>query len=173
MAGRLPKQSNVNSDDNADGVSVQHCVFSSDRACKRCGVETRFPKSLRVCAVQDGSLESVAAVVASESTLPSGPGTELKTLLAGWPFKIVSSPDCKCNRRAAYMDAQGCDWCASEEGMAEIMAFLREAAEERGLPFLDVAARLLVRRAIANARKAEAKRAKEAKAAAAAEGRPA
>lgn len=51
------------------------------------------------------------------------------------------------------MDAKGCDWCESEEGMAEIMEFLREAAEERGLPFLDVAGRMLVRRAIANARR--------------------
>jgi len=96
-----------------------------------------------------------------------GPGTELKALLAGWPFYIVSSPTCKCNARARYMDEKGCDWCESLEGMAEIMAFLREAAEERGLPFLDVAGRMLVRRAIANARKAEARRAKEAEAAAA------
>jgi len=87
-----------------------------------------------------------------------GPGTELKKLLAGWPFHIVAGPSCKCTSRAAYMDAKGCDWCESEEGMAEIMGFLREAAEERGLPFVDMAARLLVRRAIANARKAEAKR---------------
>jgi hypothetical protein len=91
-----------------------------------------------------------------------GPGTELKSLLAGWPFRIVSTADCKCTSRAAYMDAKGCDWCASEEGMAEIIGFLREAAEERGLPFVDIAARLLVRRAIANARKAEAARAREA-----------
>ena len=103
-----------------------------------------------------------------EPTPPShGPGTELKSLLAGWPFHIVATADCKCTSRAAYMDAQGCDWCESEEGMAEIMGFLRESAEERGLPFLDVAARLLVRRAIHNARKAEARRAKEAEAAAA------
>jgi len=99
-------------------------------------------------------------------------GTELKTLLAGWPFRIVATADCKCTSRARYMDTKGCDWCESPEGMAEIMGFLREAAEERGLPFLDLPARLLVRRAIANARKAEAKRAKEAEAAAA-EGRPA
>jgi hypothetical protein len=65
------------------------------------------------------------------------------------------------------MDERGCDWCDSPEGMAEIMGFLREAAEERGLPFVDIAARLLVRRAIANARKAEARRAKEAEQAAA------
>jgi len=104
----------------------------------------------------------------TEPVPPSyGPGTELKTLLAGWPFHIVSSPDCKCNQRARYMDEKGCDWCESPEGMVEIMGFLREAAEERGLPFLDVAGRMLVRRAIANARKAEARRAKEAEAAAA------
>jgi hypothetical protein len=71
------------------------------------------------------------------------------------------------------MDAKGCDWCESPEGMAEIMGFLRESAEARGLPFLDLPARLLVRRAIANARKAEAKRASEEASQAAAEGRPA
>jgi len=89
-------------------------------------------------------------------------GTELKALLAGWPFYIVSSPTCKCNARARYMDEKGCDWCESPEGMTEIMGFLREAAEERGLPFVDMAARLLVKRAIHNARKAEAARAREA-----------
>jgi predicted Fe-S protein YdhL (DUF1289 family) len=68
------------------------------------------------------------------------------------------------------MDAHGCDWC--EANSDEIVGWLRESAAERGLPFLDVAARLLVRRAIANARKAEAKRAKEAEQAAA-EGRQA
>jgi len=101
-----------------------------------------------------------------------GPGTELKALLAGWPFRIVSAPDCKCNARARYMDENGCDWCESPEGMAEIMGFLREAAEERGLPFLDLPARLLVKRAIANARKAEARRAAETKQAEAAEDTP-
>ena len=90
--------------------------------------------------------------------VPHGPGTELKALLAGWPFRIVATADCKCTSRAAYMDSKGCDWCESPEGMAEIMGFLREAAAERGLPFLDAAASLLVKRAISNARKAEAKR---------------
>lgn len=88
-----------------------------------------------------------------------GPGAELKKLLAGWPFFIVSTPTCKCNARARYMDEKGCDWCESPEGMAEILGFLREAAAERGLPFLDMAGRLLVKRAISNARKAEAAKA--------------
>ena len=112
----------------------------------------------RLCIIDDSCLPTLHA---------KGPGTELKALLAGWPFRIVATPDCKCTSRARYMDEKGCDWCESPEGMAEIIGFLREAAEERGLPFLDVAGRMLVRRAIANARKAEARRAKEAEAAAA------
>jgi len=91
-------------------------------------------------------------------SLAHGPGTELKTLLAGWPFRIVATADCKCTSRAAYMDAQGCDWC--ESNIEEIVGWLRESAAERGLPFVDAIARLLVRRAISNARKAEAARAR-------------
>ncbi len=49
------------------------------------------------------------------------------------------------------MDARGCDWC--EENLDAIVGWLREEAEKRGLPFIDVAGRLLVRRAIKNARK--------------------
>jgi len=59
------------------------------------------------------------------------------------------------------MDDKGCEWCESPEGMAEILAFLKESAEERGLPFVDMAGRMLVRRAIANARREEASHAEE------------
>jgi hypothetical protein len=78
-----------------------------------------------------------------------GPGTELKKLLAR--VGIVATPDCSCNARAAEMDRQGCDWC--EAHVDTIVGWLREQATARGLPFLDVAGRLLVRRAIANARR--------------------
>jgi hypothetical protein len=79
-----------------------------------------------------------------------GPGTELKKLLAR--VGIVATPDCSCNARAAEMDRQGCDWC--EQNVDTIVGWLREQAEARGLPFVDLAGRLLVRRAIGNARKA-------------------
>jgi hypothetical protein len=95
-----------------------------------------------------------------------GPGTEVKALLA--KIGITASPDCKCNSRAAYMDkmeAEQPGWC--EANIKEIVGWLRESAAERGLPFVDIAGRVLVRRAIHNARKAEAERAKEAEAAAA------
>jgi hypothetical protein len=42
-------------------------------------------------------------------------------------------------------------WC--EANVDTIVGWLREQAEARGLPFLDIAGRLLVRRAIANARR--------------------
>lgn len=84
-----------------------------------------------------------------------GPGTELRLLLAA--IRIKAAPDCKCNKRAAYMDkmeAEQPGWC--EAHIDEIVGWLRESAAERGLPFLDVAGRVLVRRAIANARRKEA-----------------
>lgn len=60
------------------------------------------------------------------------------------------------------MDERGCDWAAANED--QIVGWLREEATKRGLPFLDAAGRVLVRRAIANARRKEQARAKEAQA---------
>jgi hypothetical protein len=82
---------------------------------------------------------------------PSGctAGAELKKLLA--KVGITATPDCSCNARAAEMDRQGCDWC--EENVDTIVGWLREQAQARGLPFLDAAGRMLVRRAIRNARR--------------------
>jgi hypothetical protein len=79
----------------------------------------------------------------------NGPGTELKKLLA--KVGITASPDCACNARAAEMDRQGVEWC--EANLDTIVGWLREQAEARGLPFLDLAGRMLVRRAISNARR--------------------
>jgi hypothetical protein len=85
--------------------------------------------------------------------LAEGPGTELKRLLAGWPFYITSSPDCSCNRVAAEMDSWGADVCEEPEKQDYILAAMRENAEKRGLPFIDAAGRFLIKRAIKNARK--------------------
>jgi hypothetical protein len=51
------------------------------------------------------------------------------------------------------MDAWGCDEASRPERIEEVVAVMREEAAARGLPFLDVAGRMLVRRAIANARR--------------------
>lgn len=83
----------------------------------------------------------------------AGPGTELKKLLAR--AGIVAANNCSCNARARTMDANGCEWC--EANIDEIVGWLREEATKRGLPFVDLAGRVLVRRAIANARKEQAR----------------
>jgi hypothetical protein len=77
-----------------------------------------------------------------------GPGTELKKLLA--MVGITASPSCSCNARAKRMDQEGCDWVEANE--ETVVGWLREEATKRGLPFIDAAGRLLVRRAIARAR---------------------
>jgi len=79
-----------------------------------------------------------------------GPGTELKKLLKTW-LRIEASPDCSCNARARTMDERGIEWC--EANIDEIVGWLREEATKRGLPFLDAAGRMLVMRAIHNAKR--------------------
>lgn len=93
-----------------------------------------------------------AAIAAATPTRPAGPGTELKKLLRS--VGITSTPGCSCNARARTMDANGCDWC--QANIDTIVGWLREEAGKRRLPFVDVAGRLLVKRAIRNARKAAA-----------------
>ena len=90
---------------------------------------------------------------AESDDAPKGPGWHLKKLLRS--FGIVATANCSCNARARTMDANGCDWC--EANLDEIVGWLREEAAKRGLPFIDVAGRVLVRRAIANARKEAAR----------------
>jgi hypothetical protein len=51
------------------------------------------------------------------------------------------------------MDRWGCDEASRPERIDEVVAVMRAEAEARGLPFLDMAGRLLVRRAISNARR--------------------
>lgn len=80
-------------------------------------------------------------------------GSELKALLGR--FGINAEPGCACESRASEMDRQGCEWC--EANIDTIVGWLREEATKRGLPFLDAAGRLLVRRAIGNARRRHGK----------------
>jgi hypothetical protein len=88
-------------------------------------------------------------VVKSEDE--GGPGTELSALLKR--FGINPTPTCLCRAKAAEMDMWGPDECEKPERIEEIVAVMRDEAKARSLPFLDAAAVLLVRRAIANARR--------------------
>jgi len=80
-----------------------------------------------------------------------GPGTELSKLLKR--FGIKPTPTCACRAKAAQMDAWGPDECERQERIDEVVAVMRAEAEARGLPFLNIAGRMLVRRAIQNARR--------------------
>ena len=86
-------------------------------------------------------------------TTGRGPGTELKKLLS--KIGITASPDCSCNARARLMDEneqREPGWV--EANLDTIVGWLREESSKRGLPFVDMAGRMLVKRAIRNARKA-------------------
>lgn len=120
-----------------------NCTFPrATNVCSVCGVYSPWPDVPRQCVKSVGSVPQTGV---------QGVGAHLKALLAGWPFRITATPGCPCNAMAVQMDAWGPDGC--EQRMDEIVAHLRDQAAARGLPFLDAAGRLLVRRAIANARR--------------------
>ena len=85
-----------------------------------------------------------------------GPGTELSQLLKR--LGIEPTPTCACRAKQQEMDLWGCDEASKPERIEEVVKVMREEAAARGLPFVDLAGRLLVRRAIQNARKAAAGR---------------
>lgn len=118
------------------------CVFDdSGRTCTKCGYVAPVPNVIRNC------------VPLSEPPPPptNGPGTELSKLLKR--IGIEPTPTCACRAKAQQMDAWGCDEASKPERINEVVAVMRAEAEARGLLFLDVVGRLLVRRAIANARR--------------------
>ena len=80
-----------------------------------------------------------------------GPGTELSKLLTR--IGIEPTPTCACRAKQQEMDLWGCDEASKPERIEEVVKVMREEAAARGLPFFDVAGRLLVKRAIANARR--------------------
>jgi len=87
--------------------------------------------------------------VRSDQIVESGPGTELKKLLA--KFGIRPHGDCKCNRRARIMDQQGAEWCT--QNLDKIVGWLKEEADLRRMPFVNRLGIILVKRAIHNSRK--------------------
>ena len=123
-----------------------------------------FRGDVQVCSVCGASFESseplrvVCGVQRPKGPPPPGAGTHLKRLLAS--FGIKPSPNCKCASKAQAMDYKGIDWC--EENIETIVEWLKEEADSRGFPFIRSVGRLLVRRAIRNAR-AESERLGEGK----------
>jgi hypothetical protein len=119
--------------------------------CVVCDVPDAFCGSLRNCT----GVPSLAVALGTGDAQPAppshGPGTELSKLLKR--FGIEPTPTCQCRAMSQKMDAWGCDEASKPERIDEVVAVMRAEAEARGLPFLDVAGRMLVRRAIQNARR--------------------
>lgn len=78
-----------------------------------------------------------------------GAGTELTKLLKFFGIESTEK-GCKCKSRAAKMDKNGVEWCANN--IEKILDWLKEEAQKRKLPFLRTAAKVIVLRAIRNAR---------------------
>lgn len=137
-----------------------YCAFSLDEdldawVCSKCGFALRNATALgkkrpyafcRTGAPREAP-EAFAQRIGNKS---GGPGDELKKSLEWLGFKATAS--CPCNARAALMNAKGADWC--DENIAEIVGWLREEAEKRNIPFIETAARMLVRSAIKRSRAA-------------------
>jgi hypothetical protein len=113
-----------------------NCDLSTpDATCPRCGFVSKVRGAIRQC----------------RAPVPTvcGPGCHLKRLLAWWGIR--DDGRCGCSDFAAQMDQWGPDGCAARED--DILGHLAEASVKRGLPFLPPAARLLIRQAIAAARR--------------------
>jgi|688.fasta_scaffold76134_4 hypothetical protein len=80
---------------------------------------------------------------------PNGPGTVLSKMIKS--LGIVMSDSCSCRRHAIEMNTQGNDWC--EQNIDTVVGWLREEANRRGLPFVDMIGKLMVGRAIKKSRK--------------------
>ena len=110
-------------------------LTSPDATCPRCGFVSKVRGAIRACRKPAPRL--------------CGVGCHLARLLS-W-FGIRDDGRCGCEEYAAQMDAWGPDGCAERED--EILGHLAVASVKRGLPFVPPAARLLIRQAIANARR--------------------
>lgn len=111
------------------------------------------PVSETHISMSDEDFQRIKSEYAIRPPLPApatsgGPGTELKKLLA--KLGIHASPTCKCNSMARKMDAWGPD--ESLKHVEEIVDVMEETAKKRGLPFMRIAGRTLVKLACRSAR---------------------
>lgn len=80
---------------------------------------------------------------------PNGPGTILSGMIK--TLGINFTPNCSCRQRAIQMNIEGPDWC--DNNIETIMSWLKEEAQKRSLPFVDMVVRAMVKRAISKSRR--------------------
>lgn len=136
---------------------VRDCIVKEDG--DQLTVDTMHPAYPRHNKINDVNFANIKppTPLSPEEQDPTGPGTFLSKTLE--KIGIKSSPTCSCKARARTMNEKGNDWCA--ENVPLIVSWLREEAEKRKLPFLDIAGTLLVKRAISLSRAAKKKQAKD------------
>ena len=76
--------------------------------------------------------------------VPEGVGTEVKKMLK--LVGIEATENCSCNRHAITMNGRGPEWC--RENIETIIDWMGEEAKKRKVPFVRVACKLMVQRAI-------------------------
>lgn len=82
----------------------------------------------------------------AEPILETRVGTLLhKRLTQLW----IKPANCKCLKRIRLMNIRGAEWC--RDNVDKIVGWLREAAKERGIPFIEYAARYLVQQSVKEA----------------------
>ena len=80
---------------------------------------------------------------------PNGPGTMFSKMIKSIGISMTDS--CSCRRHAIEMNTKGNDWC--ENNIDTIVGWLREEAQKRKLPFIDMIGKVMVNRAIKKSRK--------------------
>lgn len=82
-------------------------------------------------------------------TNPNGAGSILSGMLS--TIGINSSPTCSCKKHIKEMNLRGPDWC--ESNLDTIVGWLKNEAEKRKLPFVEMVAKAIVRSAIKKSRR--------------------
>ena len=123
---------------------VMPCVVSIDNDQWTIDTENpSYPKTPKP------GYDSSSIPTGAKETPAEGVGTELKKLLSR--IGITSTAGCSCNARASLMNENGIEWC--EANIDQIVSWLREEATNRGLPFFDIAGKMIVKLAIKRAKK--------------------
>jgi hypothetical protein len=130
----------VSQEDNIYTLDTDHASFPKERKPGYNPPLITFPKNIEQSTIANNPSNTPIS--------SSGAGTELKKLLN--KIGIKASPTCSCNKRAISMDKNGIQWC--EDNIDTIVGWLKEEATKRKLPFIEYAAKMLIKRAINNAK---------------------
>lgn len=96
----------------------------------------------------------ISSILPRDKHLKGGVGMELRRLIQKFGFK--AAPNCKCSKHAKRMNKMGLAWC--EQNIDTIVGWLREEAKRANIPFIDMAGKILVKKAISNTKKRETNR---------------